>query len=100
MSRSAVRVRSSALFFTCKSRKKMKTSVFVSGDSSAVDYPKASSSALACYKLLEGTAGGLGESSGIERLRDVPGFWRVPHRRKSVAQVLRSRIPRSSAKQS
>jgi hypothetical protein len=34
--RSAVRVRSSALLFTCKSCKKIKTSVFVSGALSAV----------------------------------------------------------------
>jgi hypothetical protein len=32
---------------------------FVSS-TSAVDHPKASSSALACYKLLQGTAGGVG----------------------------------------
>ena len=48
--------------------------MFVSRALSAVDYPKASSSALACYKWLHGTAVGAGESSGIDRLRDVPGF--------------------------
>jgi hypothetical protein len=42
-------------------------------------YPKASSSVLACYKWLKGIAGGVGESSGIERLTDVPGFWRLRH---------------------
>ena len=72
----------------------------VSGDLSAVDYPKASSSALACYKWLQGTAVGAGEFSGIERLSDVPGFWRVRRRRQNFAQVPRSRIPRSSAKRS
>ncbi len=61
--------------------------MLVSRALSAVDYPKASSSALACYKWLQGTAGGVGESSGIDRLTDVPGFRRVRHRRKSFAQV-------------
>src|SRR5215217_5696745 len=37
-------------------------------------YPKASSSALACYKWLQGTAGGVGEFSGIDRLTECPGF--------------------------
>ena len=46
--------------------------MFVSGALSAVDYPKASSSALACYKWLQGTAVGVGESSSIDRLTDVP----------------------------
>jgi hypothetical protein len=63
-------------------------------------YPNASSSALACYKWLHGTAVGAGESSGIHRLTDVPGVRGVWHRRKSFAQVPRSRIPRSSAKRS
>jgi hypothetical protein len=36
MSRSAVRVRSSALFFTCKTRKNEKTTMFVSEALSAV----------------------------------------------------------------
>ena len=70
--------------------------MFVSRALSAVDYPKASSSALACYKWLHGTAVGAGESSGIHRLRDVPGVQGVWHRRKSFAQVPRSRILRSS----
>ena len=55
-------------------------------------YPKASSSALACYEWLQGTAVGVGESSGIDRLSDVPGFWRVRHRRDSFAQMPRCRI--------
>jgi hypothetical protein len=70
--------------------------MFVSRALSAVDYPKASSSALACYKWLHGTAVGAGESSGIDRLRDVPGFRGVWHRQKSFAQVPRSRSLRSS----
>ena len=74
--------------------------MFVSGALSAVDYPKASYSALACYKWLQGTAGGVGESSGIDRLTDVPGFRRVRRRRQNFAQVPRSRILRSSAKRS
>ena len=96
MSRLAVRVRSSALFFTCKSCKKMKASVFGSGrvggfvsSTSAVDYPKASSSALACYKLLQGTAGSVGESYGIDCVTDVPEFGSVRHYRKSFAWVPR-----------
>src|SRR5215208_211447 len=64
MSRSAVRVRSSDLFFTCKSYKKRRVhdhATWGLGSSRpAVDYPKGLSSASACYKLLEGTAGGLG----------------------------------------
>jgi hypothetical protein len=56
----------------------------------AVDYPKVSSRALACYKWLQGTAGGVGESSGIDRLTDVPEFGRVRHRRNSFARVPRS----------
>ena len=70
--------------------------MFVLRALSAVDYPKASSSALACDKWLHGAVVGAGESSGIDRLRDVPGFRGVWHRRKSFAQVPRSRILRSS----
>jgi hypothetical protein len=44
----------------------------VLGALSAVDSPKALSLALACYEWLQGTAGGVGESSGIDRLTDVP----------------------------
>jgi hypothetical protein len=54
--------------------------MFVSRALSAVDYPKASSLALACYKWLQGTAGGVGGSSCIDRLADVPEFGRMPHR--------------------
>jgi hypothetical protein len=32
------------------------------------------SSALACYKWLQGAAVGVGESCGIDRLTDVPEF--------------------------
>jgi hypothetical protein len=89
--RSAVRVRSSALFFTCKTRKNRKSPMFASGALSAVDsIPKPRPSELACYKWLQGTAGGVGESSGIDWLADVPEFGRVPHRRKSFARVPRS----------
>ena len=70
--RSAVRVRSPALFFARKSRKKEKPSIIVLGTLSAVDSPKALSLASACYEWLQGTAGGVGESSGIDRLTDVP----------------------------
>jgi hypothetical protein len=56
----------------------------------AVDYPKVSSRALACYKWLQATAGGVGESSDIDRLADVPEFGRVPHNRKSFPRVPRS----------
>jgi hypothetical protein len=58
---------------------------------SAVDFPKASSLALACYKWLRGTAGSVSESSGIDRLTDGSGFRRVRHRRKSFARVPRSK---------
>jgi hypothetical protein len=57
---------------------------FVSS-TSAVGYPKASSPALACYKWLQGTAGSVGESYGIERLTEVPGFQRLRHTGRSVA---------------
>jgi hypothetical protein len=63
--------------------------MFVSRALSAVNYPKASS-ALACYEWLQGTAGGVGESSGIDRLTDVPEFGRVLHRRKRFARVARN----------
>jgi hypothetical protein len=51
---------------------------------------------VACYEWLQGTAGGVGESSGINRLTDVPKFRRVRHRRRSFTRVLRSEILRSS----
>jgi hypothetical protein len=44
---------------------------FVSSKS-AVDSPKALSLALARYECVQGTAGGVGESSGIDRFTDVP----------------------------
>jgi hypothetical protein len=55
--------------------------------SSTTEYPAppgtlCAFSPLACYKLLQGTAGSIGESSGIDRLTDVPGFRRVRHRQK------------------
>jgi hypothetical protein len=56
----------------------------------AVDYPKFSSRVLACYKWLQGRAGGVGESSGIDCLTDVPEFGSVRHHRKSFAWVPRS----------
>jgi hypothetical protein len=39
-------------------------------------------------QVVAGTAGGVGESSGIERLTDVPEFRRVLHRRKTFAECL------------
>ena len=42
------------------------------GALSAVDYPKASSFGLVRYKCVQCTADGVGESSGIDRLTDVP----------------------------
>jgi hypothetical protein len=57
---------------------------FISG-TSAVEYPKASSLALACYKCGQGTAGGVGESSSVDRLTDVLEFRQVRHRRKRFA---------------
>ena len=51
---------------------------------------------VACYEWSQGTAGGVGESSGINRLTDVPKFRRVRHRRSSFTRVPRSEILRSS----
>jgi hypothetical protein len=68
---------------------------FVSS-TSAVDYPKVSSLALAYFKCLQGTAGGVGESSSVDRLTDVPEFRRMRHRRKTFARVPRRGILRSS----
>jgi hypothetical protein len=48
--------------------------MFASGALSAVDFPRASSLALACHKSLQGTADGVGDSSGIDRLTEYPGF--------------------------
>src|SRR5215217_1387961 len=39
---------------------------------SSRDWPNATSLLSACYEWLQGTAGGLGEFSGINRLTDVP----------------------------
>src|SRR5215217_4957973 len=64
---------------------------FVSS-TSAVDYPKALSSTLACYNWLQGTAGGVGESSNVDRLTDVPGLGRVWHCRQNFAQMPIRRI--------
>ena len=55
--------------------------MFVSGALSAVDYPKALSLTLAFSEWLQGTAGGVGESSGIDRLTDVPESGWVQRRR-------------------
>ncbi len=63
--------------------------MLASGALSAVDYPKASPLALACYKCVQGTAGGVGESSSVDCLTDVPEFRQVRHRRKSFARVPR-----------
>jgi hypothetical protein len=71
MSRSAVRVRSSALYFSCKAYKKRTAHDHATGALAAVDHPKASSTALACYKWLQGTTGSVGKSSGMTK---CPGF--------------------------
>ncbi len=76
--------------FTCKFHKNKMPPMVASGALSAVDYPKASSLALACYKWLQGTARGVGEPCGIDCLADVPEFGWVRHRRKSFARVPRS----------
>ncbi len=70
--------------------------MLASGALSAVDYPKASPLALACYKCVQGTAGGVGESSSVDCLTDVPEFRQVRHRRKSFARVPTSTVLRSS----
>src|SRR5215208_5642614 len=89
MSRSAVRVRSSALFFPANHLKTRSPRCSCRGLCqqyvSSRLYPNASSSELACYRWLQGTAGGVGELSGIERLTDVPGFWRLRHTGRGVA---------------
>ena len=69
--------------------------MFVSRALSALGYPKASFPALACYKWLQGTAVGVGESLCIDcfcsdSLAGVPEFGWVRHRRKSFARVARS----------
>jgi hypothetical protein len=62
---------------------------FVSS-TSAVDYPEAPSLASVCCKWLQGIAGGVGGSSGMDRLTDAPGFRLVRHCRKSFARVPRT----------
>jgi hypothetical protein len=56
--------------------------MFVSRALSAVDYPKASSFALARYTCVRGPAGGVGESYSVDCLTEVPELWQVRHRRK------------------
>jgi hypothetical protein len=51
---------------------------------------------VACYEWLQ-AAGGLGKSSNITRLADVPRFRRVRHRRGSVTLSLRRRFSRKLA---
>jgi hypothetical protein len=70
--------------------------MLASGALSAVDYSKASSLALARYKWLQGTAGGVGESSSVDCLTDVPEFRQVRHRRKSFTRVPRTTVLRRS----
>src|SRR5215212_5609571 len=69
MSRSAVRVRSSALFFTCKTRKKEKSRCSCQGLCqqyvSSRLYPKASSMPSAACLPIEGIQCGSGSSSRI-----------------------------------
>ena len=91
-SRKAVRVRSSALFFACKTRKNEKPRCSCWGALSAVDYSKALSPGLASYKRLQCTASGVGQSSSIDRLTDVPEFRRVRHRRKASPECREKRV--------
>jgi hypothetical protein len=44
---------------------------------------------------MHGTAGGVGKSSSVDRLSDVPEFRQVRHRRKSFARVPRREILRT-----
>jgi hypothetical protein len=87
MSRSAVRVRSSALYFACKFRKNWGACAVCIGALAAVNYPKASSLALARYKCVQSSAGGVGEPPGVDSLTDVAEFLQVRHCRKSFARV-------------
>jgi hypothetical protein len=68
---------------------------FVSS-TSAVDYPEAPSLASVCCKWLQGIAGGVGGSSGMERLTDAPGFRLVRHCPKSSARVPRKKKKNSA----
>ena len=70
--------------------------MLASGALSAVDYPKASPLALACYEWLQGTAGGVGESSSVDCLTDVPEFRQVRYCRESFTRVPRTTVLRSS----
>jgi hypothetical protein len=72
---------------------------FVSS-TSAVDFPKASYLALGCYKRLQGTEGGVGASSGVDPLTDMPEVRLVRHRRKNFARVPRRGILGTSPKRS
>jgi hypothetical protein len=77
-----------SLFYLQNAQKQKCPDVRVGGfvsSTSAVDYPKALSSALASYKWLQGRAGGVGDSSGSGRLSDVPGFGRLHNTGRSVA---------------
>jgi hypothetical protein len=60
--------------------------MLTSGALSAVDPVHSLVPCLGALQVVTGhSSRGVGESSGIERLRDVPEFRRVQHRRKSVA---------------
>jgi hypothetical protein len=62
--------------------------VRIGSSRAAVDYPKASSLALACYTCVRGPAGGVGESYSVDCLTDVPELWQVRHRRKTSPECL------------
>jgi hypothetical protein len=51
---------------------------------------------LGCYKRLQGTEGGVGASSGVDHLTDMPEVRLVRHRRKNFARVPRRGFLRSS----
>jgi hypothetical protein len=55
-------------------------------------YPKASSLALARYKCVQSSAGGVGEPSSVDSLTDVAEFLQVWHCRKSFARVPRMSV--------
>jgi hypothetical protein len=65
---------------------------------SAVGYPNASSLALACQYGVQGTAGGVGESSGVERLTILPEFRQARHRQKTFARAPGSGVLRTSVR--
>src|SRR5215208_2220801 len=65
----AVRVRSSTLFLPANPAETRSPDVRIWGfvsSTSAVDYPNASSLALACYTCVRGPAGGVGESYSVD----------------------------------